>query len=1205
MSIKNIFNETLFFDKEELSNSFNRVNLFEAEKFGRSPNITSEHFFEISGLKNILQSIIEILGEDNLDNIFFEYSTKVSTIEDEQFTVFVCTWENEKTKIKLNREFLEYVFAFNFDTERIYPIYYHPDFFNNPQSIIPQLTELHQQTSYSFDKDEIRIYPKQSGREIDELSVLFGEFLAIITKQEEGKKELIKLKEVKNHIYVDNHSFSISNNDFNREYDKIKSKITVQLKEGIPEKFEPSIENTHLVWHQLWHQLCDSNEKVKSYFLSLPIVGASNSDESGLSGIGACSLFVTVKKEIEVEKWRNLTIHLDHLIKTLLLSYTYRVGVRQIEKIKHYQLRTAIISILVDSYAHNISAHSLVALEAWFKKRTLQLEKPIYVNDNPQDITFPNATVDRHVLKSISKISEEYYKKLGLDDHTNTNQYLTFTDLIRLEGINIEKLLTAEVNALDSKTNLVTGGRKDYTLPVPIDNVLWHFIRFIKGKAAFWSGVTRDLHFGGQHLSIFNLLFKEFAENSLYAGTIAATEEIYKLNIKIGLDKQFELNDKSGLEIYDFVQINTEIINEENSYDSCSNDFLVDDNIKYSGYGFLRFGKDFEKLRRTLSKEIVYMPNSIIGIHAFLTIIENTIRNVKHFKHDFDNIRRNGLTLIITFQKFDVFNIKFEEVVEELPCNDGLNCNYIGKHRLYRTGIAIGHKIKPLEFEDKMSSPFGTIKEKLFKGITDSDTGAPMLGGTSQDKICSAMLFNNKFSSVETINNARDWYVYPWTHPRMLTDDDVEEGKTYNRNYSIESRKDMLNEYIFSIENKRKSYKYAEDGMSNKGYLFKFFNIWRGETIKHLQPNIDNSLSDKFMDSFDNHSRFTFVIADSVKLHIDKLGQNTSKLRERDVYRIIEKVEFEAEFNRLNDINNTAVPQQSIITKKRIVKPNSELYEESAYKVWNRSILKDLNNKITIFELPDSQNPSLNPIHVYDLNGSRSSPDGEKKLNDSIDFGDIVFTHGSTQEVPKNYKNIVLNYRSHGVLIEKFAEINSYGIKDIMLGVLSNKIDEFIETLLVQVKIWDNRIAKKIPKDNILKYQKSLRLWFYSEEFTESDELKFVHDESFTNHTIYVVHLSLIEDLYKKRLQKDKSNLYIDWFIETFLMRERILYHEMSLCIVSGRGNDEWYKKEISPKYLPFVIFKPIESLTNAVVDAIDFKDDFQLKYNICKTLMG
>jgi hypothetical protein len=851
---------------------------------------------------------------------------------------------------------------------------------------------------------------------------------------------------------------------------------------------------------------------------------------------------------------------------------------RESLKIEIYeqQLRTAIISILVDSFAHNISAHSLVALEAWLKQRTLQLENPIYVNDNPQDIKFPNALIDRDELKSISKISEEYYKLLGLDDHTNTNQYLTFADLIRLKGINFEKVITAKVNKIDNKTNLITGGRESYPIPVPIDNVLWHLVRFMKGKAAFWSGITRDLHFGGQHISIFDLLFKEFAENSLYAGTIAATEGIYKLNLKIGLDRNFGIDNANELQLYDFVQINTEIIDEKKEANKNVNDFILDSSIEYSDYGFLRLGKDFKKLRESLSKEIIYMPNSIVGIHAFLTIIENTIRNVKHFKHEYNNMWSNGLTIIITFQKFDLFNIRFGERVNEFPNKDGTSSNYEGKHRLYRTGIAIGHPIKSIDLKDKSNSPFNTIKEKLFKGITDSETGMPQLGGTSQDKICSAMLFNNKFMSVETIDNARDWYVYPWTHPRVISQEDLAEGKTYNEKYSKDARFEMLAEETSLLKNKSDSYKKAEDNMPYNGYLFKFFNIWHGEPIAFEQQDKVNSIPENYIFSFDNQSRFTFLIVDSIEKHEKGFIKRDKKSSERGVYRIIE-----------ND---------------RSIFKNTKDVEQSVYQIWNKSILKDINEEINIYELPDSNDITfLDRLFTYNVEGIYFPAYETRKEVGELNFGDIIFTHGSTQEVPDKFKNIVLNYRSHGVLIQNFSEVEIKR-RSINNGILAAKEKEFIETLLVQVKIWDDRIFKKIPTENLEKYKKSLRLWFSGEKFEK--EITFITDENLENHIIYVVHLSLIEELFKHS-GNTKSKI-IDWFIDEYfhiIKGKNIL--KLSICIVTGRGNDEWYQKGISEEHLSYIIFKPIESLTNAVIDAIDFKDDFQLKYNIIKILMG
>jgi hypothetical protein len=879
--------------------------------------------------------------------------------------------------------------------------------------------------------------------------------------------------------------------------------------------------------------------------------------------------------------------------------------------LKQHKLRTAIISILVDSYAHNISAHSLVAIENWVRKRSQVLERPLSIKENNNDIRFPNNVISHQLLQNFSGQSEQYYKLLGLSDQTNSSNFLTIGDIIRLRLNNSDRISTLEdVLKAEYPTPVLKQGYEKSVnnltlqLPVPIDYILWPFMRFLKGKAAFWSGVTRDLPFGGQHISLHKILYNEFASNALYVGTISATEGIHKLNIRIGLDPCFGNAQQSGttdsntgkITFYDYLQINTELLDstpgipaneaetgrtdskKQRSKSRIEAPFELEESINYSQYGFIRLGKDFNQLRKILDTEIAFLPARIVGLHSFITIIENSIRNVKHYRHCLSELKKNGLNLVLTFEKMDLFNLR--EGKKLLYKRH----EYTGQHRFYRIGVALGHEI------DKGKNPLDAIIDKLSNKIIEVKTGQASLGGTSQDKICSSMLVTNKFINVENVQSRLDYFYYPWTHPILLDGQDLESGNTFEAKLTDTLRKNVFDKSYFSMSDKN-SLIDGERSHSQKKYFFKFFNVWKsGEVTEHNSqigiPGTNNlEFLNKIFKRSDNSSRFKLLIVNDLSKYIDSL---VSRAEERNIFRVQERT-------------GSLTGEASYL---------------EIYKSWNLAIF-DPNSKVSLFELSGQK---LTPRIIYHIDGQPKYPDLSEQpraANSSFFPGDLSFSHNPQNQIPETFKNIVLKYRSHGVLMEEF----SIRKDDPFEGIIPEKTIEFLETILLPVKIWDERLHQRVKSysEDTLKFENSLHLNIYGE--TDEDASYFNNKSKPDGQigatkpslTIYVVHLSYINELNKGASTNIRK---VDWFIETYLSHKIIhnakreinktaTFYSFCLCIVSGRGNAEWYSNEISDKYIPYVIYKPIESLLNAVTDAMEFHDDFQLKYNICKTLIG
>lgn len=235
----------------------------------------------------------------------------------------------------------------------------------------------------------------------------------------------------------------------------------------------------------------------------------------------------------EVNNQQNMKVFVDQVHHFVSRVSNYIRIFEKEQQIRKQLSKTAIISILVDSYAHNISAHSLAALKWWFEKRTVEYDKRIYIgkdkdkvriacleNLEPREITFAQ-------LKTIAEMSDKYNEIIGLNDSSNDENYTSLMEIIKLFDREHEKPLLTYKGQTDKDKAV------NYRYPIPIDFAVSKFMRFLRDKAAFWSGVTRDLPFGGEVKNLYDILWNDFADNPLYLGTIAHSEEIDKLNINI------------------------------------------------------------------------------------------------------------------------------------------------------------------------------------------------------------------------------------------------------------------------------------------------------------------------------------------------------------------------------------------------------------------------------------------------------------------------------------------------------------------------------------------------------------------------------------------------------------------------------------------------------------------------------------------------
>ncbi len=222
-------------------------------------------------------------------------------------------------------------------------------------------------------------------------------------------------------------------------------------------------------------------------------------------------------------------------------------------------------------------------------------------------------------------------------------------------------------------------------------------------------------------------------------------------------------------------------------------------------------------------------------------MIESEIRNVKHLDN-IEKLKEDGLTLCISIEKSPCGK---EPMVVEI------NEENIDKHqRLFKIGVWLQHP-------QELSKSLLLKRIKPLAGeIYNKDTYAAKLGGTFQDKVCAAMLFNGSFVSVQNDfenKNAsdRDKIYYPWIKVGSSIDDvkkaDIESITDFELSYRKMYPKLVpgANEYF---ENE-----YPHD--KGIGYLKKYIHLWRGDDVLE----IDSESKRMIKAGWDNPSRFRFV----------------------------------------------------------------------------------------------------------------------------------------------------------------------------------------------------------------------------------------------------------------------------------------------------------------------------------------------------------
>ena len=459
------------------------------------------------------------------------------------------------------------------------------------------------------------------------------------------------------------------------------------------------------------------------------------------------------------------------------------------------------------------------------------------------------------------------------------------------------------------------------------------------------------------------------------------------------------------------------------------------------------------------------------------------------------------------------------------------------------------------------------------------------MGGNSQDKACAAMLFNNKFSSVENRgenkneNNRirRDREYFPWI--RFATE-------CSGKEYLLDLKNDTTLETIEKLKNE-----YATKFICNgkEGYLKKYFFLWRGEDVLDKEALA--------ADDWENPARAKFLVNDKAWEDEDII-----KARKNGVIRLLDESSKPKNIDELNKLYT-----------KWLVKwiKNDDGYQMDFCSNTDFMLAIKIENEDIKF-LPITNHTTLKKS-LYLIHGNEYSYNCNVRSHGS--FWNKFFDESFLNKDPKNLDQFISFFKGWGIEKQKKKKL-------LML--------EFWEAVLSNVVIFDNRIALRVPKAYQEKRHKinAKKRKFSKNDMLQKDLSLFVYEEDVNrfnfwlrkinpcnkNANFLIIHLSFIESITDNSGHKYSEDT-LDKFIEEKLddviyykeNNEKKLRDDFILVITSGRGRDKWRDslKNKDTKYEKFTIFKPVESLLSAIEQGISYNDHFDIKYNLIKVLFG
>ncbi len=945
--------------------------------------------------------------------------------------------------------------------------------------------------------------------------------------------------------------------------------ITVSLKDDADnQKGEDSTDKTKL---QYLVQYKNTLKVINYlYFLSAKIMKSPNETD-----ISAGGFFILSTEQIDDDTLKKYFSLVNYLyLRISFASMNYRA--------RSEALKAAIQSILIDSYAHNISSHSLNFLQQLFAYRNEKyLKKPF---------SLPHFTkIDNLPLNQLAYYDLFNANKANSDDRGNLKHYFALGQADKSNSAFESSLLEYMLYGQGSLKNGVSAndllkygeGKEDVKIPMPLDYAIAPLLSYLRDRGGFWSGIIRDNKATPSMIVSFYDLLMEMCNNPLFIGTIMAAEEFFIVHVYVNADENREKENSHLLSInlkefiYDEMSKKTDESkkqeatatenegqndNETTNKEHHSKSYKFLNNTTVTNLNFVRLSSKHKDLREKLEEIKVLLPGGLVGKQAFFTIVENSLRNAKHInKEDRDAIKQNGLEL-----HFQIENISFND-------NDKNEQNSQDDSQiLYRIGISLNYCTE--EYKNSEPTTNNSDKEKkLLEGVITnsfepilSAEGKPKMGGSSQDKICAALLLNTTFSAVEDYHKGAERY-YPWMFYNLC--EDKYSKHSPHAIYDKVSKEYKLKEIKEKQEAKKEC---SSDDVSlcaySKNLYIKFFHLWKAEDVKILEEDNNtpsqnsNNETDAFINSIPRY-RIGIVPNDN-----DETYKNT---RKNGVVRIIK---------------NDSIKKEDRKEDKILV---------AAYQAWNTEWL---GNKELIVVIGNEK---------YQLQANNDKSNKYKLVKTDDTTASLKIDHDEGAE-----KAEVCKLRTHGNFLKHLFENKTLSDLNERCEIKTEKYHELIETVFTHITIVDDRLYNildsyrfndggELKKDKVLK--DNLFLNVFNESDATCDKVKVLCK---SNPHFYIFHLSYIDDTIPKLNLEGNKGKYEEFIDELFKLEDKdALPDNCIFAVTTGRGRAEWLNQ--TGRHRANCMHIPIEALQTAIQEGVMFKDDFDIKYNLCKVLFG
>lgn len=812
-----------------------------------------------------------------------------------------------------------------------------------------------------------------------------------------------------------------------------------------------------------------------------------------------------------------------------------------VKSLKTQFSKTATITTLLDSYAHNISAHSLTALNWWFRERAEYLDQSHGGRMIIETLGRDNNPLIRH-YKAVQEQARAAYKEVIAKILNDSKQEVLEALLDYITNPLGREILEKAFQDIESRLANITLKQPSRAL----SRELAPLFRFLLEKGAFWSGITRQTNISGKVSSLYNILWYDFIKNPLYLGTIANTEQVMQLHVHITFYEEEEEN-MVGMPFYNRKCIRKDAEGRLLSGRLATIDML---NFDFEKIGdkesvFIRQGEAYPRLEGPLRQTKAFFPGGVVGKHAFFTLIENEIRNVKHFRGEaLEKIRRDGLVLHLSIHPRPVDSEKIT------PGK---------KPDLLKIGVWLGHIVD--EIDSKL------LLERIVnldKDIVTEDTFQPRLGGNQQDKLCAAMLLTKTFDKVQDKKSPLGLIYYPWLKAVSADHHDhliyVEEFEVSRRKYEEEGE-----ETVVAAFNQK---------AAGKGYLKKYFHLWQGDDIVSLTEAIVPQEA-----SLEEYARYRFMYlgnnAKTIKPHYQRQG----------VTRILEgdgmPDDLQAAYRRWLGVWLSG--QNTVAT---FLKENTEVarlvYLDGEARFESYDAIRGVEE-----EYAEQLNKIKNAIRLCLVHGSETTITADPCRLNIRSHGELVRQFGQgkfpgkiTSMSTEMACELLEVLATRICLFDRRVYNRLIDAHSAQLDLQKNRLAYFCESLRLNIQDEEHAAWKTHKEQGFAEYHYLL----LHLSFIESISKPHKPDERYKE-------ADIIEFIDNEILQGKHPDEVGDTF---------------RIVITTGRGRMEWWETlQQQPEYARIVAFRSIETILNGIENALQIADDVDLKYHLTKLLLG